>query len=331
MPQDVVTARDVAAPTAAGTLQFHDALQICDALNRALTDENYRRAGYSEQSRSLFQLAWAVASHKHSTQATVYHLAYALVCRDPEAGKAMAESLKCDAGSFAVGCVLRILNLGVSTGDAAIVPPAVDAVRWVGSAAALAQMRGRQAELQPEDLVQAVLGDTIPSSVRAHLRAAALRGRAHGDAVLGERQVTAAPSTASEIIEQFEKVERGRLAAGPSDDVTNLIELIEQLDQRHAAEVYQQNRLLDHIKSLVETRPTGIEQHVLPVDDVMTKLNTIERRVNSLEEALPRPPSGAWLAAAIVTVMLLGGAAGLILAELQSVSRLGPPVSASLR
>src|SRR5262245_284044 len=102
MTQAVVTAEDAAAPATA-TLRLLDAALICEKLDDALG----RRTAYSEPARSLFQLAWAVASHRRSTQVTVYHLAYALVCGYPEAGKALAECLKSDVGSFAVGCILR--------------------------------------------------------------------------------------------------------------------------------------------------------------------------------------------------------------------------------
>jgi len=73
MTQDVVTAKEVAIP-AAVTLPPQDAQPICDKLDRALKEERYRRTAYSEPVRSLFQLAWAVASHKRTRQVTVYHL-----------------------------------------------------------------------------------------------------------------------------------------------------------------------------------------------------------------------------------------------------------------
>ena len=72
MTQDVVTAKDVAAP-ATVTLRLQDAQPICDKLDDALTKELYRRTAYSMPVQSLLQLAWAVASHKRSVQVTVYH------------------------------------------------------------------------------------------------------------------------------------------------------------------------------------------------------------------------------------------------------------------
>jgi hypothetical protein len=302
MTQDVVTAKDVAAP-AIVTLRLQDAQLICDKLDEALAKESYRRTAYSEPVRSLFRLTWAVASHKRSVQVTVYHLAYALICDHVEAGKELAGCLGSDVESFAVGCILRLLPLGLSTGDKDIVPPSVDAARWLGEGVALALKRGKQNELQPKDLVRAVQEDTIPHSVRAQLRAAARLGAARRDTILGARSVqsiSAAPSSPSEIIKQMEEVEKGRAAAGPPDDLTNLVELLEEFEQRHTADVADQKQVLEKI----------------------------DRRL----EELPRTPSGARLAAAIVVVLTLGVAAGLALRFPQPVgSLLAQVFSASVK
>jgi len=278
MTQDLVTARDAAAP-AAVALPPQDAQPICDKLDRALKEERYRRTAYSEPVRSLFQLAWAVASHKRTRQVTVYHLAYALVSGHVEDGKELADCLGCDVESFQVGCILRFLSLGLP-GREVIVSPSVDAVRWLGEGAALALNRVTQNELLPKDLVLAVQEDTIPRSVRAQLRAAARLGAARRDAILGPRPVqptSAAPSSPSEIIKQMEEVEKGRAAAGPGDNLTNLVELLEEFEQRQ--------------------------------DDVMSKLENIDRRL----EELPQTPSGARLGAFIFVALTLGVAAGLAL------------------
>lgn len=306
MTHDVVTAKDVAAP-ATDTLRFQDAQLICDKLDEALAKETYRRTAYSEPVRSLFQLAWGVASHKRSVQVTVYHLAYALVFSDPDAGKELADSLGSDVESFCVGCFLRLLTLGLSTGDRDIVPPSVDAARWLGEGAAVALKRGKQNELQPKDLVRAVQEDTIPYSVRAQLRAAARWGTRR-DAILGPRSVqsiSAAPSSPSEIIKHMEEVEKGRAAAGPSDDFTNLVELLEEFEQRHADDVADQKQVM----ASADKRLALIEQRSQTIDDVMNKLEKIDRHL----EERPRTPSGARLAVCIVTVLMLGVATALAL------------------
>jgi hypothetical protein len=316
MTQDVVTAKEVAAP-ATVTLRLQDAQPICDKLNEALAKESYRRTTYSEPVRSVFQLAWAVASHKRSVQVTVYHLAYGLVCRHLEAGKELAASLGSDVESFAVGCILRLLTLGLSTGDKDVVPPSIDAVRWLGEGVALALKRGQRSELLPEDLVRAVQEDSIPHSVRAQLRAAARLGTARRDAILGPRSVPsvpAAPSSPSEIIKQMEEVEKGRAAAGPTDDLTNLVELLEDFEQRHTADVADQKQAL----ASAGNRLVLIEQRVQAIDDVMNRLERIDRRL----EELPRTPSGARLTVAIVAVLTLGVAVGLALRFPQPVGSL---------
>jgi hypothetical protein len=271
MAQDLVTAKDVAAP-AAVTLQFQDAQLICDKLDDALTKEKYGRTAYSEPIRSLFQAAWTVAAHKRNTQVTVYHLACALLWDPSQAGKELVSYLESDVESFAVGCILKVLPLGVPAGDKDIVPPSVDAVRWVGEAVALALKRGENSELLPTDLVQAVQGGTVPRSVRAQLRAAARLGAARHEAILGPRSVpiSAVPASPSEIIKHIEEVEKGQAAAGPADGLTNLVELL---------------------------------------DDVAIRLENIDRRLTEL----PRTPSGARLAIAIVAVLVLGVLAGLAL------------------
>src|SRR5262245_36788140 len=112
MAQDLVTAKDVEV-----ALQFQDAQLICDILDEALPKESYPRTAYSQPVRSMFQVAWAAASHARNTQVTVYHLAYALLRSQSETGKDLADCLGTDADSFAVGCVVGFLTLGVSTGD----------------------------------------------------------------------------------------------------------------------------------------------------------------------------------------------------------------------
>jgi hypothetical protein len=206
MAQDLVTAKDVAAADDVA-LQFQDAQLICDKLDDALAKEKYRPTAYSQPVRSLFQVAWAAASHAQNRQVSVYHLAYALLRSQPETGKELAACLKTDAESFAVGCVLGFLTLGVSTGDRNIVPPAVDAVRWLGKGAALALERGEHSELLPTDLVLAVQKRTIPQSVRGLLSSAARWGAKRRHAILGPRSapsIPAAPPTPEDIVRDIE-------------------------------------------------------------------------------------------------------------------------------
>lgn len=332
MSQDVVTARDAAAHPAV-SLQFHDAQPICEILNDALAKENYRRAAYSEPTKSLFQLAWAVASHRQSMQVTVYHLAYALICGYPKAGTELAECLRTDAESFAVGCILRLLPLGLSTGDRDIVPTSVDAARWLGEGSGLALKRGRQSELEPVDLVRAVKDDIIPRSVRAQLRAAARLGAARRDAILGPRTeqiVSVAASSPHEIIKQMEEVEKGRAAASSTDDLTNLVELLDDLEQRHSTALDDQKHALARIEALIERRAAPLAESNQP-DDVMGMLATIDRRISALNSALPRAPSGARLASAIVAVLVIGVAAGLALTFVQPGSLVAQAISSTMK
>lgn len=314
MAQEIVTARDVAAP-AEVTLQFMDAQPICAMLNEALAAESYRRTAYSEQVQSVFQLAWAVASHKQSRQVTVFHLAYALVCGSPEAGKALAQTLNCDAALFAVGSILKLLPLGLLGRPESVISLSVDAARWIGEAAALALKRGDQSELLPTDLVEAVRADTIPRSVRGPLRAAARLGTARGHIVIGKRAVDA-PASPSEIIKQLEEVEKG--PAFPGGDFADLVEQFEDFEERYGVDSDLQKQALTRIEATIENRLATIEPPAVPFDDVMRRLATIDQRVLVLGGQIPRPPSGATLATAIVGVLLLGAAAGLALTHWQS-------------
>jgi hypothetical protein len=274
MAQDLVTAKDVAAP-AEVALQFQDAQLICDKLDDALAKESYPRAAYSQRVRSLFQVAWAAASHTQNVQVTVYHLAYALLRSQSETGKELADCLGTDADSFTVGCVVGFLTLGVSTGDRDIVPPAVDAVRWLREGAALALKRGEHSGLLPEDLVLAVQNDTIPRSVRRYLSRAARWGAARRDAILGPRSVPSIPATPPTPEDIVKDIETGRTAAGPTD-LTDLVVLLDE------------------------------------IEDQKQILASVDKRLAHLQD-LPRPPSGARLAAAIIGVLTLGVAAGLAL------------------
>ena len=278
MTQDVVTARDAAA-LADVTLRFQDAQLICQKVDLALKDEGYRPSGYSEPLLKLFQLAWAVASHKHSRQVTVYHLAYALACNHPEAGRDLAEWLEGDVGSFTVGCFLKLLSLGLVQRDEGIVEPAVDAVRWLGAAFALA----KKSQLRPEHLVQVIKDDTVPHSVRTPLRAAARLGVFRRDAVLGERLPqlpAAAPASAPDIIKHMQEIEKGGADSGLTIDITNLIKLFDDFEDRYSADVDEHKRALARIEE-------------------------------SIDQRLPSTLSGALLAAAIIAVLILGGVTGL--------------------
>jgi hypothetical protein len=277
MGQDLVTAKDVAAPNDVA-LQFQDAQLICDILDEALAKESYGRVAYSQSVRSLFQVAWAAASHTQNVQVTVYHLAYALIRSQSETGKELADCLGTDAESFAVGCVLRFLTLGVSTGNRDTAPPAVDAVRWLGEGAALALKRGEHSELLPTDLVRAVQEGTIARSVRRHLSRAAGLGAVRRDVILGSRSVSSIPTTPptpEDIVKDIEKVETGRAAAG-STDLSDLDVVLDEFENQRQI------------------------------------LASIEKRLTHLQKQL-RAPSGARLAAAIVLVLTLGVAAGLAL------------------
>ncbi len=275
MAQDVVTAREVAAP-AEVSLRFQDAQRICELLNDALLKEGYLRTDYSKSAQSMFQLAWAVASHKQSTQVTVYHLAYALVIDNREGGERLAAFLESDVHRFAGGCILQTLPLGILSGESEVLPPAIDTVRWLGEAAALARLEGNQSELRPEHLVRAVLGGAVPAPVRSALRKAARTGNMRLNTVLGPRPL---PDTASprDVIQHIEQVESRD--AGKSDpDIASVIKFLEDFDQRISEDVDHQKQALGRI-----------------------------------EAALPRPPSTARLAAAIFAVLTLGVAAGLLL------------------
>ena len=259
MTQDVVTARDAAA-LADVTLRFQDAQLICQKVDLALKDEGYRPSGYSEPVLKLFQLAWAVASHKHSRQVTVYHLAYALACNHPEAGRDLAEWLEGDVGSFTVGCFLKLLSLGLVQRDEGIVEPAVDAVRWLGAAFALA----KKSELRPEHLVQVIKDDTVPRSVRTPLRAAARLGVFRRDAVLGREVASIAsrcPSFSPRYHQAYAGDREGRRAdSGLTIDITNLIKLFDDFEDRYSADVDEHKRALARNRGV--DRPAATEHAI---------------------------------------------------------------------
>jgi hypothetical protein len=270
MAQDLVTVKDVAAPDEVA-LQFQDPQLICDILDEALPKESYLPAAYSEPVRSLFQVAWAAASHTRNRQVTVYHLAYALLRSQSEAGKELAACLGTDAESFFGGCIVRFLALGVAVGDRDTLPPAVDAVRWLGAGAALALKRGKHSELLPTDLVRAVQEGTIEPSVRKYLKGAAILGEVRRDAIRGSRSVPSiptAPPTPEDIVKDIREIE----TAG-STDFADLDVLLEEFERQKQI------------------------------------LASVDKRL----QELPRAPSGARLAMAVVAVLTLGVAAGLAL------------------
>ena len=116
----------------------------------------------------------------------------------------------------------------------------------------------------------------------------------------------------------MEEVERGHATdqtAGDSDpDITDLLQ-----------------EALTQIETSFDRRLTLIEQRAMRIDDVIHWLEMIDRRVRALDEALPRRPSSARLAAAIVAALTLGAAAGIALTHWQPEARVSQVVSASAK
>ena len=170
-------------------------------------------------------------------------------------------------------------------------------LRWLKEAIALARQRGRQSELLPKDLVQAVLDDRLVDYDYRRLRLAAIVGNARRDTVPDPKSVQsppAAPSSPRDIIKHMEEVETTAGDSGP--DVTDLLTMLEELKERFSADIDDQKRVLSRI-----------------------------------EAALPRPPSRASLAAAIVAVLAFGVAGGMALTLLQPQARNPQAVSASVK
>jgi len=323
MAQDVVTARDVAAPTDV-TLQLPDASIIGTLLDDALAKEDFDRATYSPSVQYLLQLAWAVAVHKRNRHVTIHHLAYALVFEHRDDGLKLAEYLGADVDAFAVGCILQILPLGIPVGDHTPTP-AVGAVRWLGEAVALARGRGEQGTLLPEDLVHVVLDDRLPQPERDALRKAARVGKGRLGVVLGKRPTPANPivtTSSRDIIKHMEEVERG-------PDNADLLTRIEEIDERHSAIADAHTDALGKIEAAANERMILIEQRVAPIQAVLDKLEAIDGHVAALVEAQPRPPSVVRLATAIVSVLALGAVAGLTLSHWQPGSHISQAVSVS--
>jgi BMFP domain-containing protein YqiC len=165
-------------------------------------------------------------------------------------------------------------------------------VRWLGAGAALALKRGEHSELLPTDLVRAVQEGTIESSVRDRLRGAARLGAVRRDALPGSRSapsIPTTPPTPEDIVKDIREIE----TAG-STDLDVLLDEFENQKQ---------------ILASADQRLALIERGVQPIDDVVSMLENIDRRLTEL----PPTPSGARLAAAIVLVLMLGVAAGLAL------------------
>lgn len=303
-PAREVAARDIAVPPA-NVVQLADKQELCNLLDVILPKDGFDRLVYSDSFITLLQLAWSVALHKRSKSVTVQHLAYALVFGYPEIGGKLADHMGSEREPFAVGCVLNILNLS-GAHEPGLAKPSVDAVRWVGSAGKIARGRGKMSEVVPEDLLRAVVLKTIPRSVWKHLRTAASAGK-RSDIVIGQRPINA-PASPEEIVMQIDEFQKGLPAADLSDRFSQLADLIEDYDERHSAELDDQKRSL----ATADRRLALIEQRVLPIDDVRRKLEMVDRRI----AALPQPPSGTWLAAAIAAVLALGAGTGLILTQL---------------
>ena len=331
MSQDVVTARDVAAPIA-DIVQLLDTQFIREKLDAALADEEFDRAIYSDPVLVLFQQAWAVAAHKRNLHVTIHHLAYALVFNRPEDGRKLAEYLGSDVDSFAIGCILQILSNGVAEG--AKFSPTVGTTRWLSCAVARCRERDTGSELLTEDLVGAVLDGRLPASERRGLRKAALVGNARRDAVLGPKSapsIADAPSFDRNIIMHLEGVESGGANFDPADEVGYMVELLEKLGERHAADVADQKQALVRIDTMIGKAQALAGQPVPSNGDFITKLEAIDSRVAAMKGALPRPPSGVRLASAIVVVLTIGAGAGLALTLLQPKSPTVQAASASAK
>lgn len=355
MSQELVTGRDVAVADAAVALKLSEAQPICERLAATLDEAGYVDVHFSTEVQLLLQQAWAVASHKQNTQVSIFHLAYALVFKAPEAGSALAEFLETDVDALAVGCILHILPLGVAAsppnGDGVVLGPAVGVTRWLGEAAARANSRGRRSRVRPNDLVQVVLAGTLPTHERGLFRKAARVGEARYATVIGPRPVKLiAEAQPHDIIEHLTEVEKGTDHA--------LLLRFSQFEDRYEADVAAQNialasvnkrlaamaervqpfdefgRRFDVVDAAARTsdqRLASIEQRVEAIDEIRRRLGGIDDHVAALGETLPRPPSGGRLAAAIAAVLALGIIAGLTLTKFQIDSPLVHLVAGSIR
>jgi len=327
MAQEIVPAREVTAP-AEVTLQFKDADLICAKLNVALTARYSPPPVYSEDARSLFQLAWAVATYRRNAQVTVFHLAYAVVCDSPEDGQHLAEYLKCEPEALADGCILLTSQLRESTGDAEILPLAVGTERWLYRAFELARENDGASELTRHDLVQAVLTGRLDDRERSYLRKAARTGTRHRVASLAPKRLPSV-ATPEEIIRHFEEVEKGPVF--PGGDFANLVEQFEEFEERYGVDSDHHKQALTRIEGAIENCLATIGPPTVPFDNVVRRLATIDQRVLALGAQIPRPPSSARLATAIVGVIMVGAAAGLALTHWQPGSKVLQAVADSAK
>jgi len=234
-------------------------------------------AFYSSEVQHLLQQSWAVAGHTRNRQVTIHHLASTLAVEFPEAGKELAEYLDCDVDELALGCVLKVLSLGEPVTDRRVLPPAVATVRWLHDAVAAAGRRGSHSDVRIADLAQVVQAGDFHRRDRKELRAAAQKGRTRYEVVLGPRSGHSLVDAPASSRDVIKHVEKVQ-----SGRDSSLLAMIEEIDERHSAALDNQRQTLSRI-----------------------------------ETALPRPPSGARLTAAILAVLALGTIAGVALTLLQ--------------
>ena len=144
-------------------------------------------------------------------------------------------------------------------------------------------------------------------------------GKQRSNAVLGRRQlppVVNTPSASPGIIEHLEDVERGY----EPDEMAELLSRLDEFRERHSVEVTGQTQMLRRIETSLQSNLKSVDERLLPIAAIIGKLEGLDHRVEALGGALPRPPSAARLAAAIVAVLVLGAASGLAMTHWQAES-----------
>ena len=66
-------------------------------------------------------------------------------------------------------------------------------------------------------------------------------------------------------------------------EVGELLALFGEFEQRYGADVADQKQARARVEALIDRRLASMEQRALPIEDVMSKLATIDRRVVAVE------------------------------------------------
>jgi len=326
---------------------------ICDNINSAITayEEELpvpqgsgsvaRRSElpviYTEATQHLFYRAWSSAALLRHREVNVDHVLTALISGTKAT---LPDPLASNPIVPLTGALVRIAILEPIAGDQTIksLRPAENLVRWIREANKLATIRDGAKWLDTSDLISVFSTTGVDQSVRGFLNRIVRLAENAGDSRVHLARIW------KEVENIDQTTSRHKYESGKSfDDVkpvitathahtSKLADLAKAVDfavlDRRTAEIKDsqlprlaaavdacQNQLAEVDRRTADIRDTQLAGITEVVDDCRNQLAGLAHQTAAIEARLPRPPAIGALILAIVGVLALGIAVGVVLRD----------------